>query len=238
MAWHEHISSIARTLLVFLKISMAFLAAIVPIDTWSSWFPEDGIESTLAGCASNLFSDTSAAALYCTIINPELTPPDSTKNAGRPLRDGLTILSSLLSEISAISARAIPRKSKASATGCPWKLPPEIPSSDSGKIKGLSVTEFISISTFSFMNSKASLLAPCTCGVHLREYASWILPSPCFIVHILPSSIFIMFEAVFICPLCGRKLWIRGSRTDIIPCKASNVRHADKSAASMSFIES
>jgi hypothetical protein len=32
--------------------------------TWSSWFALVGIESTLAGCANVLFSDTRAAAVY------------------------------------------------------------------------------------------------------------------------------------------------------------------------------
>ena len=38
------------------------------METWSSWLALDGMESTLAGCASTLFSETSAAAVYCTIM--------------------------------------------------------------------------------------------------------------------------------------------------------------------------
>jgi len=38
--------------------------------TWSSWLPEVGIESTLAGEASSLFSDTSAAAVYWRSMSP------------------------------------------------------------------------------------------------------------------------------------------------------------------------
>jgi len=41
--------SIAKTFLALSNISLACLDAIVPIETWSSWFAEDGIESTLAG---------------------------------------------------------------------------------------------------------------------------------------------------------------------------------------------
>ena len=132
------------------NISLACLDAIVPIETWSSWFAEDGIESTLAGWANTLFSETNEAALYWTIINPEFTPPSLTKNAGRPwLSAGFTIFSSLRSDIFAISDKAIPKKSKASAIGSPWKLPPDIIFWFSpGNIIGLSVTEFISISIF------------------------------------------------------------------------------------------
>jgi len=38
------------------------------IDTWSSVFDDDGIESTDAGCASTLFSDTTLAAVYWAIM--------------------------------------------------------------------------------------------------------------------------------------------------------------------------
>ena len=43
-------------------------AEMLPIDTWSSLPAELGIESTLAGNASDLHSETSAAALYCAIM--------------------------------------------------------------------------------------------------------------------------------------------------------------------------
>ncbi len=59
-------------------------ASAFPIDTWSSWPALVGIESTLAGCASTLFSETSDAATYCGIMNPELSPPSSTRNGGKP----------------------------------------------------------------------------------------------------------------------------------------------------------
>ena len=36
--------------------------------TWSSRFADVGIVSTLAGCASVLISDTSAAAVTCAIM--------------------------------------------------------------------------------------------------------------------------------------------------------------------------
>ena len=59
-------------------------AAVGPIETWSSLPAEVGIESTLAGWASALFSETSAAAVTCAIIKPECSPPSRARKAGRP----------------------------------------------------------------------------------------------------------------------------------------------------------
>ena len=42
----------------------AWRAEMEPFETWSSWFALVGIESTDAGCASTLFSETRAAAVY------------------------------------------------------------------------------------------------------------------------------------------------------------------------------
>ena len=42
------------------------------------------MESTLAGCASTLFSDTMEAAVYWMIIMPELTPGALDKKGGKP----------------------------------------------------------------------------------------------------------------------------------------------------------
>src|SRR4030042_2411146 len=62
-----------------------------------------------------------------------------------------------------------------SATGCPWKLPPDTTVPSSGKKSGLSVAELISTPTTSFAHQMACRLAPMTCGMHLREYASCTL---------------------------------------------------------------
>ena len=40
----------------------------MPMLTWSSWSPELGMESTLAGWQRTLFSATSAAAVYWAIM--------------------------------------------------------------------------------------------------------------------------------------------------------------------------
>ena len=53
---------------------MAWRAAIEPIETWSSWLAEVGIESALAGWARTLFSDASAAAVYWSSIMPDSRP--------------------------------------------------------------------------------------------------------------------------------------------------------------------
>ncbi len=124
---------------------LAFRAAVTPMLTWSSWLADVGMLSTLAGCANTLFSDAKAAAVTCTIINPELRPPSLTKNGGNPESCGLTSLSVRRSLMAPSSASAMVAKSAVCATGCPWKFPPERTSPDSAKIIGLSVALFISI---------------------------------------------------------------------------------------------
>ena len=119
-----------------------------------------------------LFSDTSAAAETCAIINPELTPLFLTRNAGKSLILGSTKIASLRSEILAISQIAMARISAAKATGSAWKLPPEITSPLSVKISGLSVTAFASIMSVLAALLIISKTAPITCGWHLSEYGS------------------------------------------------------------------
>ena len=87
-------------------------AACQPIDTWSSCMADDGIESTLAGTASRLSSETSPAAVYCAIIRPESTPGSCARNAGSPwLRATSRNRSVRRSDMLATSATAIARKS-------------------------------------------------------------------------------------------------------------------------------
>ena len=64
----------------------ALRAAIVPIDTWSSLLAEVGIESTLAGWESTLFSETSAAAVTCGIMKPEFSPRSRREERGEARR--------------------------------------------------------------------------------------------------------------------------------------------------------
>jgi hypothetical protein len=52
--------------------------------TWSSCPRLVGIESTLAGWHSTLFSLTRAAAVYCGIMNPEFSPVSRMSNFGSP----------------------------------------------------------------------------------------------------------------------------------------------------------
>ena len=63
-------SSIATMADVLPAIGVSRRAANVAMLTWSSWFAEVGSESTDAGCASDLFSDASAAAVTCAIMKP------------------------------------------------------------------------------------------------------------------------------------------------------------------------
>lgn len=57
-------TSMDKTERTFLPISLAFLAAIVPMETKSSMLAEVGMESTEAGWARILFSETKAAVVY------------------------------------------------------------------------------------------------------------------------------------------------------------------------------
>ena len=140
--------------------------------TWSSWFADVGSESTDAGCASDLFSDASAAAVTCAIMKPEFTPPSSTRNGGRP--DRLASISSAMrrSDSAPISAIASARLSAANATGSAWKLPPERISSLSANTSGLSDTAFASMTRIDAACRIWSTQAPITCGWQRRLYGS------------------------------------------------------------------
>ena len=88
-------------------------AADQPIDTWSSCMALDGIESTLAGTASRLSSETIAAWVYCAIIRPLSTPGSSARNGGSPWLRALSRNRSVRrSLIEATSAATIARKSR------------------------------------------------------------------------------------------------------------------------------
>ena len=116
------------------------------------------------GWLSALFSETSAAATYCGIMNPELRPSSrATRNGGRPSeRLGLTIRSVRRSLMFASSAQAIARQSSPIAIGCPWKFPLETISCSSSRTSGLSVAAFSSTATVRSTWSSRSRLAPCT----------------------------------------------------------------------------
>src|SRR3989442_11092282 len=73
--WAPQRYSIATTRRAFSRIWRAFSAAPCPIELWSSWFAEAGIESADAGWAYTLFSDARAAAVYWRIIIPDWSPP-------------------------------------------------------------------------------------------------------------------------------------------------------------------
>ena len=164
--------SIATTPAVLSSIVCRRRAANVAIDTWSSWFAEVGSESTLAGCASDLFSDASAAAVTCAIMKPEFSPPCSIKNAGNPDSTGSISIAVRRSDSAPISAIASARLSAANATGSAWKLPPESASIVSAKTSGLSDTPLASASRMVHAWSIWSRQAPITCGWQRRQYGS------------------------------------------------------------------
>ena len=144
-------------------------AAKVAIDTWSSWLAEVGSESTLAGCASDLFSEASAAAVTCAIMKPEFTPEAAVRKGGRPLMEASISSAMRRSESAPISAMASARWSAANATGSAWKLPPESDSPVSGNTSGLSVTPLASVSNVCAALRITSRQAPITCGWQRSE---------------------------------------------------------------------
>ena len=125
---------------VFSTTRAALRAAVGPIETWSSLPAEVGIESTLAGWASILFSETSAAAVTWAIMKPEFRPPSRARKAGRPDSAGLTSRSMRRSlmrrelgrgDREQVGARAPPagrgscrprgaRRSRRRPSGCRW----------------------------------------------------------------------------------------------------------------------
>ena len=76
------------------------------------------------------------------------------RNAGSPLSAGLTSRSERRSLIVASCASAIASMSAASATGAPWKLPPDTISPSSANTMGLSVAALASVSSVVRANAK------------------------------------------------------------------------------------
>ena len=161
--------STARTARTLATTSRSLRIDVQPIETWSSWLPEVGMVSTLAGCASTLFSLTSDAAVYCAIISPELVPGSLARNAGRSRENaGSSIRSVRRSAMLASSETAIASMSPAKASGSPWKLPVDM-TSPSGTITGLSTIEPSSMSITRRACASTSRTAPCTCGAQRRQ---------------------------------------------------------------------
>ena len=102
------------------------------------------MESMLAGAARCLFSETSAAAVTCGIMKPELRPGLGVRNAGRRDSAGSTSMAMRRSASEPISQIASAIMSAAKATGSAWKLPPDSATPSSAKISGLSETPLAS----------------------------------------------------------------------------------------------
>src|ERR1700730_4800046 len=69
--WHAARNSSATMLSAFAAMAGSRRAPWVAMLTWSSWFAEVGMLSTLAGWHSMRFSATSAAAVTCATMKPE-----------------------------------------------------------------------------------------------------------------------------------------------------------------------
>src|ERR1019366_5392863 len=119
-------SSMAAMYSPFSTMVRSLRAAVMPMETWSSWPPEVGTLSTLAGWASTLHSLSSETAATWPIMKPLPRPGWAARKAGSPwLRSGLTRRSMRRSAMPARVVRAMAAVSKARASGAPWKLPPE-----------------------------------------------------------------------------------------------------------------
>src|SRR5205823_6071065 len=110
-----------------------------PMLLWSSWSAEVGSEWTLAGVASSWLSVARAAAVYWSSMYPESRPECRVRNGGSSERKPVIIRKRRRSEILPSSLRPMLAVSSASASGSPWKLPPESTASSSAKTRGLSV---------------------------------------------------------------------------------------------------
>ena len=133
---------------------------------------EVGIESTLAGWASVLFSETSAAAVTWAIMKPELRPAFSTRNGGSPEKASLVSFSMRRSEIDA----QLGERDGQEVGGERHRLAVEVAAREQlvrpappAKTSGLSVAEFISTTSLRSTSSSTSRTAPCTCGMQRNE---------------------------------------------------------------------
>ena len=117
------------------------------------------------------------------------------------------------SEMPPSSAVTIPRRSRAKATGSPWKFPQLRILPRSAKMRGLSVAEFTSTSNVLRTYPRASLTAPWTWGMQRIEYASWILEQDLCdsaMGSYLPSLW--KFLDTVNCPGKARTLWMSGRK--------------------------
>ena len=113
MARAADMSSMARICTRLSTTLRNLRPACQPIETWSSCMAELGMESTLAGTASRLLSETSPAWVYWAIISPESTPASSARNGGRPCDLFLSSMRSVRrSDIEPRSVAGMARKSR------------------------------------------------------------------------------------------------------------------------------
>ena len=128
--------------------------------------------STDAGCASDLFSEASAAAVTCAIMKPELTPPSWTRNGGSPER-----FVSIRSAIRALGKRTdFGDREREIVRREGHRLGMEVAAGEnlrvSANTSGLSETAFASVSRMLAAWRSWSRHAPITCGWQRRLYGS------------------------------------------------------------------
>ena len=116
----------------------------MPMLTWSSW-PARRRDRVHRGRVRQRLAtrETSDAAVYCTSMNPEFSPLPCDQERGEvvvPLRIEQPVEAALADRSPAPPWRCA-SVSSATATGWPWKFPPERTSSSSGSTIGLSETD-------------------------------------------------------------------------------------------------
>ena len=142
--------------------------------TWSSLPALDGIESTLAGWQSTLFSLTSDALATCAIMKPECSPLAGGEERREPGRQRRVheLLDAPLADVRELGDRhrgEVERERE--------RLAVEVAAADdvgaavvaSRKTLGLSVTLLTSRSSTPRTQASASRVAPWTCGMQRRE---------------------------------------------------------------------
>jgi hypothetical protein len=116
-----------------------------------------------------LFSETSAAAVTCGIMKPELSPGRGVRKAGRPDSAGSTSMAIRRSDSEPISHSASAIMSAAKATGSAWKLPPDKRLVGIGEDQRIVGDALASVASVVAAWRRMSRTAPITCGWQRRQ---------------------------------------------------------------------
>ena len=144
--------------------------------TWSSWLAEVGRLSTLAGCASDLFSDASAAAVTCAIMKPEFRPGSARQERRQARHDGVDQhRDAPLGDRADLGDRDAPahrRRARPARRGSCRRTGSRPRRRCPANTSGLSVTALASRTSTSAAWRSWSRQAPMTCGWQRRLYGS------------------------------------------------------------------